>query len=210
MKLAFRASCSIRPLIIAGVLVFAFALDSFKARLDEVATTSQDVEEDLRDILNRQSGAMLHDHPVKGVGWNNFGIMNSRPGGDAYSEILEEWDRERGFTIYDENYYQNPLTESLYWLWLAETGYPGFISFVLFCAFSLWCAWRGAWPVRDTLLGMIGLALAAALAICYLHGMVERVLTQTKNLSQWLMLAGMAAGLELNRRSTALRKSRLK
>jgi hypothetical protein len=34
---------------------------------------------------------------------------------------------------------------------------------------------------------------AVALTICYLHGAVERILTQTKNLSQWLMLAGMVA-----------------
>jgi hypothetical protein len=32
--------------------------------------------------------------------------------------------------------------------------------------------------------------------------MVERILTQTKNLAHWLMLAGMLAGMEMNRRAS--------
>jgi len=177
---------------LGAVVVFLFAMDSFKARLNEVANSSQVVEEDLRDILNKQSAAMLKDHPWTGIGWNNFGIANSRGRGDKYSEILEEWDRDRGFTIYDENYYANPLTESLYWLWLSETGWLGFSTFVMFAAMTLWCAGKSAWRDRGTLFGAFALALFVALAICYLHGTVERILTQTKNLSQWLMLAGMA------------------
>jgi O-antigen ligase len=177
---------------LGAVVVFLFAMDSFKARLNEVANSSQVVEEDLRDILNKQSAAMLKDHPWNGIGWNNFGIANSRGRGDKYSEILEEWDRDRGFTIYDENYYANPLTESLYWLWLSETGWLGFSTFIMFAAMTLWCAGKSAWRDRGTLFGAFAFALFVALAICYLHGTVERILTQTKNLSQWLMLAGMA------------------
>jgi hypothetical protein len=44
------------------------------------------------------------------------------------------------------------------------------------------------------------LSLLIGLTICYSHGTVERVLTQTKNLSHWLMLAGMVAGMERLRR----------
>lgn len=192
---------------LGAALVFLFALDSFKARLNEVAASSETVEEDLRDILNKQSAAMLHDHPMTGVGWNNFGIANSRPRGDLYSEILEEWDRDRGFTIYDENYYANPLTESLYWLWLAETGWLGFGSFILFILMTLWWALRNAWAQRGTLMGAVAAGLLVALGICYLHGTVERILTQTKNLSQWLMLAGVVAGMEMNRRQMPASRS---
>ncbi|CAN5862623.1 hypothetical protein BH11VER1_BH11VER1_19920 [soil metagenome] len=184
-----------------AVVVWLFALNSFRARLEEVATSSQVVAEDLRDILNKQSAAMLHDHPLSGVGWNNFGVANSRGRGDEYSALLEAWDAERGFTIYDENYYANPLTESLYWLWLSETGYPGLAVFLLFCAATVWWAARVAWSQRGTLAGSVAAALALALLICYLHGTVERILTQTKNLSHWLMLAGMVSGMEMNRRA---------
>ncbi len=187
--------------VLASVLVFFFALNSFRARLNEVAESSQTIESDLRDILNMQSSAMLHDHPLLGIGWNNFGIANSRGRGDTYSEILELWDKDRGFTIYDENYYANPLTESLYWLWLSETGWLGFGAFILFEVATLWWALRNAIAQRGTLMGAVAAALFVGLAICYMHGTVERILTQTKNLSQWLMLAGMVAGMEMNRQA---------
>jgi O-antigen ligase len=197
-------SARVTCLTVAGVLgalaVSTFALDSMMARLNEVATTSETVEEDLRDIMNKQSAAMLRAHPLTGVGWNNFGVANSRPRGAEFSEILENWDKERGFTIYDENYYANPLTESLYWLWLAETGWLGFGSFVVFAAMTVWWALRNAWHRRGTLMGAVALSLLIGLTICYSHGTVERVLTQTKNLSHWLMLAGMVAGMERLRR----------
>ena len=186
---------------VSVLLAVLFAMDSFNARLNEVKQSSQETEFDLRDILNKQSAAMLRDHPLLGIGWTNFGIANSRGRGDIYSEILEEWDKERGFTIYDENYYANPLTESLYWLWLAETGWLGFGSFALFLLVSLWMAFRNAIFHRNTFMGAVAAALCVALLICYLHGSVERILTQTKNLSQWLMLAGMVAGMEMNRRA---------
>jgi O-antigen ligase len=185
---------------VGAFLVALFALDSFYARLNEVASSSETVEEDLRDILNKQSAAMLNDHPLLGIGWNHFGIANSRPRGDVYSQILEEWDKERGFTIYDENYYANPLTESLYWLWLAETGWLGFLTFALFAALTVWWALKNSWRRRGTLMGAVALALLVGLSICYGHGMVERILTQTKNLSHWLMLAGMVAGMERSRK----------
>lgn len=197
-------SARVTCLTVAGALgalaVSTFALDSMMARLNEVAKTSETVEEDLRDIMNKQSAAMLRAHPLTGVGWNNFGIANSRPRGAEFSEILEDWDKERGFTIYDENYHANPLTESLYWLWLAETGWLGFGSFIVFAAMTVWWALRNAWHRRGTLMGSVALSLMVGLTICYSHGTVERVLTQTKNLSHWLMLAGMVAGMERQRR----------
>lgn len=185
---------------IGAVVVSVFALDSFKARLNEVAESSEVVEEDLRDILNKQSASMLQKNPLLGIGWNNFGVANSRPRGDEFSQILEDWDKDRGFTIYDENYYANPLTESLYWLWLAETGWLGFGSFIAFATMTVWWALRNAWQRRGTLMGSVALSLLIGLTICYSHGTVERILTQTKNLSHWLMLVGLVAGMERMRR----------
>jgi O-antigen ligase len=189
--------------VCGAAVVGLFALDSFRARLSEVAQSSQVNELDLRDVLNLQSAAMLKDHPLLGIGWNNFGISNSRPEGNAYSQILEDWDKDRGYTIYDENYYANPLTESLYWLWLAETGWLGFASFLLFAIATSWWAVRNAFVQRGTLMGAVAAALAVGLLICYGHGTVERILTQTKNLSEWLMLSGMVAGMEMKRRAMA-------
>lgn len=186
--------------MLGAVMVVAFGLDSFKARLAEVSESSEENEMDLRDVLNKQSAAMLNDNPILGVGWNNFGVMNSRPEGAKYSGILEGWDEDRGFTIYDENYYANPLTESLYWLWLAETGWLGFLTFAMFLFASLTWALREMIARRGTLAGAFAAGLLVTLTICYGHGLVERILTQTKNFSQWMILTGMGAGLVKARR----------
>ncbi len=187
--------------VIGAVLVMAFAMDSINSRLQEVKAGKEKSAEDLRDILNRQSHAMLRDHPMLGVGWNNFGIANSRPHGSKYSEVLEEWDRERGFTIIDENYRANPLTESLYWLILAENGWTGWFCFLLFLAVTLWHGLRAVRHGGKSLSSYVAFGILIALLICYPHGLVERILTQTKNLSHWLMLVGMLAGMEMNRRA---------
>lgn len=185
--------------IFGALFISAFALNSLKARLDAVKDNSERNEYDLRDILNFQSRAMLASSSL-GVGWNCFGVANSRPYGAEVSAILEDWDASRGYTIYDENYWGNPLTESLYWLLLAETGYPGFIGFVLFEVATMVFAIRCARTYRGTLAGAFATGLVVAFGICYLHGTVERILTQTKNLAQWMIFCGMLAALEHQRR----------
>lgn len=132
--LAFLRGVSFKKLTITGIGALAamvagmLALDSLMARVHE--DSSRENEEDLRPVLNRQSKAMLHDSPV-GIGWNNFGVANSLPN-EKYVTILMDWDASRGFRIIDDNYEAGPLTESLYWLLLSETGYQGFISYVAF------------------------------------------------------------------------------
>ena len=185
-----------------AVMVMMFAMDSLNSRLKEVKASKEISAEDLRPVLNRQSKAMLKDYPLLGIGWNNFGIANSRPHGFKYSEVLEEWDRERGFTIIDENYWANPLTESLYWLILSENGWLGWTFFLLFEAATLWYGIRAVRHGGKSLMGYVAFGIVVALAICYPHGLVERILTQTKNLSHWLMLAGILSGMEMNRRAT--------
>jgi hypothetical protein len=173
--------------IAAGLL----ALDSLMSRIQE--TSSGDHDEDLRGVLNRQSKAMLQDSPI-GVGWNNFGIANSLPN-ENYAGILMDWDESRGFRIYDENYYACPLTESLYWLLLSETGYPGFLSYAAFLALTLWWGGRALIRYWGTPVGYFAGGILVALLLTYLHGSVERVLSQTKNLSAWLIFIGFLARL---------------
>ena len=181
--------------VAGAALVAAFAMDALKHRLEEVKLGLEKSEVELRDVLNEQSRAMRDDNPLLGLGWNNFGIANSRPQGADYSGILEDWDASRGFRIVEENYLANPLTESLYWLLMAENGWTGWALFLLFQGITLVTALR-AWR-RDPggLAGYAAFAILTALTLCYLHGNVERILTQVKNLSHWLLLAGLAAGM---------------
>jgi hypothetical protein len=181
----------------AALLAGMLALDSLMARMDEVK--SRDETEDLRDILNKQSRAMLKDHPL-GIGWNNWGVANSLPV-PQYAQIIMDWDEERGFRIIDENYYANPLTESLYWLLLSENGIQGFALYVLFTLTTVLWMVRASLKFWKSPTGMFTGCLLIVLGITYCHGLVERVLTQTKNLSFWMILCGILARIETCRRA---------
>ena len=180
--------------VLGACFALLFAMDGLNSRLDSMANSESASEFDLRDILNMQSHAMLKDSPI-GIGWNNFGVMNSRPVGAKYSAILEDWDESRGFAIVDENYYGNPLTESLYWLILSETGYPGMIGFVLFISSTLYVASVTWWRHPKQFVGIMAGGFLVTFVLCYAHGKVERIVVQPKNLSQWLTSCGIAGAL---------------
>ncbi|WP_353565409.1 O-antigen ligase family protein [Haloferula sargassicola] len=181
---------------VGGVLVLAMAADTFMERMDEDSTP----ENDLRFALNNQSKAMLHDHPLTGIGWNNYGLANSRPRGLEYSRVLERWEENRGRRIYPEMFRKNPLTESLYWLMLAENGVLGFGAFMLFVGVTMLFGTRATFAFWKTPLGLVLMAVTISLGITYLHGQVERVLTQTKNLTTWIIFCALVSRAEWWRR----------
>jgi hypothetical protein len=188
---------------LGGTVVLAMAADTFMERMGE----DDSPKNDLRFALNQQSAAMCRDHPLTGIGWNNFGLANSRPQGMKYSAILERWEQNRGSAIYAKNFMANPLTESLYWLFLAETGILGFSTFLIFALITLWHGSRATLHFWRTPLGLFFFGVTVALAITYFHGQVERVLTQTKNLTTWIMFCAILARGEWWRRRD---KTRLK
>ncbi|MEO8616367.1 MAG: O-antigen ligase family protein [Luteolibacter sp.] len=181
---------------LGGVIVMAKAADTFMERMGEDSSPKND----LRYALNKQAAAMHDDHPLVGIGWNNYGLANSRPQGLKYSQVLEHWEEDRGRAIYPEMYMANPLTESLYWLILAENGTLGLVSFLLFALVTLWHGLRSTVEFWKTSLGLFFFAVTMALAISYFHGQVERVLTQMKNLCTWIMLCAILSRAEWWRR----------
>ena len=183
-----------------AVFMFSAAADTIIHRF----TTSGDNDpmHNLRLILNDMSSEMVSDHPM-GVGWNNYAIANSRPV-PTYSQMLEDWSRNRGHHVNEENYTSNPLTESLYWCILAETGYLGLVTYLLFAAATFWWCWRNIPKQRHSLLGFFLFGLGVALAFNYAHSHLERILTQTKNLSMWLIYLGLIAKVESMRRERTL------
>lgn len=148
-----------------------------------------------REVMNLASAAMLHDSWV-GIGWNNFALTINAP--FEYGEVINDWERERGHRV-DESYAKG-VVESHYWLLLAENGYPGLGSYLLFIGVTGWWVLRGIRAERGTLGAAFLAGLAVALVLIYLHSSLERVLTQTKNLSTWLILLGVATRLDFNRR----------
>jgi O-Antigen ligase len=187
---------------LGGVVVMAIAADTFMARMGDDSSPKND----LRWALNKQSAAMHDDHPLTGIGWNTFGLVNSRPLGMKYSAILEQWEHNRGQTIYAKNFMANPLTESLYWLFLAENGTLGFATFLLFAAITLWHGMRSTVHFWKSPIGLLLFGMTVALAVTYFHMQVERVLTQTKNLTTWLMFCAILSRAEWWRRQEKARK----
>ena len=188
---------------VCGAIVLAISADTFMAR----SGGDESPKNDLRFALNQQALAMNRDHRLFGIGWNNYGLANSRPLGTKYSRVMERWEQNRGRKIYPENFMANPLTESLFWLILAENGTLGFASFLLFAFVTLWHGFRATVVLWRTPLGLFFYGVTVALAISYFHGQVERVLTQTKNLTTWIMMAAIVSrGIWWSRQEKARRK----
>lgn len=190
------SSIVVGAILTVGALMMA--ADTLHTRFTE--SGDSDPENDLRKVMVDQSRAMYESSPWIGIGWNNFGLANSRPYGTEFSEILEDWQRNRGNTIYIENYERNPLTESFYWLHLAETGMLGFFCIVLFLATTYWFSLRTTLAFRKSPMGLMLFGLLVTLSLAYFHGIYERILVQTKNLSTWIMLCAMLSRFEWWRR----------
>ena len=148
-----------------------------------------------RDVMNLASAAMLKASPV-GLGWNNFALTINAP--FPYGEVINDWERDRGHKVDDD--YAKGVVESHYWLLLAETGYGGFVTYMIVITLTGWWAVRGAWARRGTLAGVFLSAVAIAFFLTYAHSQLERVLTQTKNLAMWMLLVGCVARLEAQRK----------
>jgi hypothetical protein len=191
---------------LGGAVVLAVAADTLMSRMGG----DDSPKNDLRYALNLQAAAMNRDHPFVGIGWNNFGLANSRPLGMKYSKILEHWEENRGQRIYAKNFMANPLTESLYWLILAENGKLGFLAFMFFMLSTLWYGMRSTLYFWKTPLGLVLYGITIALLVTYFHMQVERVLVQTKNLTTWMMFCALVSRAEWWRRSQKARQRELR
>jgi hypothetical protein len=144
-----------------------------------------------RTVMNLGAKEMLH-HSVLGIGWNNFALGINHP--YPYGDVIDDAERDHGHKV-DEDYAKG-VVESHYWLLLAETGYPGLWTYLLFIGVTSWWCFRGMWYWRGTLSGVFFGGLFAAMVLTYVHSNFERSLTQTKNMSMWLILLGVVARMK--------------
>jgi hypothetical protein len=184
----------------AGTLAVLLAANTIIARFHD---EGNEASGETRVVMNLASKAMLHDSAV-GIGWNNFAIAINHP--FPYGDVIDDRERERGSSV-DEDYAKG-VVESHYWLLLAETGYAGLATYLLFIGTTTWWCVRGVrhWKRRFPA-AFLGGVLAAMLLV-YLHSNLERVLTQTKNLSAWLILLGAVARIETWRRAARRAQAR--
>jgi hypothetical protein len=149
-----------------------------------------------RKLLNRASSNMAADYPL-GVGWNNFGIMINQP--YPYGRIIDAWERADANVTVDETH-QKGIVESLYYLLLAETGWQGLISYLLFITMFLWWNLRSLLHFRGHFLGAFSIGILMGFSCNYAQSTLERVLTQPRNMALWMLLLAATARIEMWRR----------
>src|ERR1043165_9072006 len=184
-----------------AVIGLTFTMDTLKERF--FGDHQYNVEsEKTREMLNEASRAMVHDHPF-GVGWNNYGRMINEP--YHYGRNIDAYNRSVGNTV-DPNY-QKGISESLYYLILAENGYLSLVVFIAFYSLILVMNLRAAWTFRYDFIGGFSIGMFAGCAMIYLQSLLERVLTQPRNMELWFLLLGAAGRIEMwRRKEIALRK----
>lgn len=152
--------------------------------------------------LNKASAAMLKDKPL-GVGWNLYAKVINPP--YHYGDVIDEW-----FIMHKEQPDHGPkgISESLYWLLLAETGYEGFLSFIAVIAVFLWWNFRGIFFYKRKFLACVSAGIFMGCGVNYLQSLLERVLTQPRNMMLWMILLAATARIEVWRREARKQKRR--
>ena len=191
-KVTLRKVTFILSLACIGGLGLAFTWDTISARFGEDRNKESS---ELRVLLVNASKEMLADSAI-GQGWNNYALVINKPW--RYGDGIDQWTIDRGYTVDPDE--AKPQPESHYWLLLAENGYPGFFTYMLFLAVTTWWGFRGIIATWGTIWSTFLFGLTLALAIQYYHSQLERVLTQTKNLYMWLILLAFIARIEVWRK----------
>ena len=199
-KLTLKRSLVIGTAIVGGSFFILMSLDSILGRF--VGSPDYEKRNNLRVVLEEVSREMLKNHP-RGVGLNNYNVVNSRPY-RQYSQMLEQWNERRGYHFPEEYYEQNPNTENLYWMFLAETGYLGLAGLVIFFAYSLYVCMRNYHYYRDTRQGAFILGMIVTLLLFYAHSDLERVFTQTINMMAFVISISLVARYDAARRAERL------
>ncbi len=181
-----------RRLAVAGALAavavvgLAFTLDSIVARFND---NFNDESSKTRVHLNIASKRMLKDYSL-GVGWNNYGVMINRP--YPYGQHIDDYEEKVMGHVLDKKAIKG-ISESIYWLVAAETGYLGFVSFIAFLGIYLWWALRNTWFFRKQFLGAMSMGIAMGFILNYAQSVLERVLFQPRNMMIWFILLAIVA-----------------
>jgi len=132
-----------------------------------------------RIVLAKGALAIIQDHPLSGVGLNNYTFF--MPQYDRAS--FEAW---RGPAV----------VHNVFLLIFAETGLIGLVAFLWFLASLLIQAWRLVSRALNDTLWMTGVGILSAYIVLTLHNMVDYGLLASLQLfTQFWLLAGITAGL---------------
>jgi hypothetical protein len=151
--------------------------------IDRFLTAPKESAE-VRDSFNI-SAAMMGKDFLFGVGLNNFSHMigNSEYGDTGLD--LSGGGRDDG------------VAHHIYWLTIAELGYPGFVAFLAMIVGVQWACFRLAWRSRESLFKVFAVGCFAALCTLHSQGFLEWILRQT---NVWFMFCALAGSLAAVRR----------
>lgn len=177
---------------LCGALGLAVVADSIISRFND---KGNDASGKTRELMNAAAIHMLRDHP-EGIGWNNYAHTINQP--FPYGDVIDEYERDRGRKVDPD--YAKGVVESHYWLLLSETGFQGYTSFMLMITVFLYWNIRGYFAYRGTMLSCVSLGAGMGCFTNYLQSLLERVLTQQRNMMLWLIVLGLTAAVESFRR----------
>ncbi len=182
-------------MFVIGSAGLAYSMKTIVGRFhDKVNEQSKNV----RNMLNASSRHMLSDYPIFGTGWNTYGLMINPP--YPYGDNFDEDARSQGLKEYRDSDYGKPISESWYYLIMAETGTMGILTLITFLLVTLFWSFRTVLRCRGTFRAAVAMGLFAGMGCNYLQSNYERVLTQPKNMVAWMICLGLVARLEWWRR----------
>lgn len=162
-------------LLISGTIGLLFAEEIGNRIEENFATDHFETEVEARVQLNDVALAMIADHPLAGVGLNNF------------ETVEPEYDR------YGLLFAGNPV-HNIYLLVAAETGVLGLIGFLATLGAVALSAVRAA-RARDRALRAIGAGIAASLLFFLVEELLSFALRQEMPLALFWILAGVAVAI---------------
>lgn len=186
-----------RLLVIAGLaaIVSVGVAVSLQTIINRFNDSYNKDSSETRRMLNIASREMLSDYPL-GVGWNNFAVMINPP--YPYGSLIDQYFKDHNeFKEVDTS---KGIVESHYYLLLSETGYQGYISYIILIAYFLFLNLRSAIFFRNHFLGVVSIGIGIGCSCNYLQSMLERVLVQNRNLMLWLLLLALTARIDTWRR----------
>ncbi|CAA6678249.1 MULTISPECIES: O-antigen ligase [unclassified Lentimonas] len=186
-RISIRRILTVGAMALGGTFVLAMTAETIIARFND---EGNEASGETRDVMNLASLAMVNDKPL-GVGWNNFAKAINHP--YPYGDVIDDWNRDRGQKV--DNDYAKGVVESHYWLLKAETGWQGYVTYMLFIIVVTGRTIPLILMRRGSLEAAIAVGILVGFGITYVHSSLERVLTQTKNLALWMTYIGLLGAL---------------
>lgn len=182
-----RIISRLAPIAIIGLLGFAVLLPRI---IDRFIYAPESSKED-RVIYAQSACNMIADHPVLGVGLNNWGLKINPP----YEYNVRDLSKVK---FSDDEPYRDGVVETVYLLVAAECGLVGLFILLLLFGFYLISAFRLTRRLAGTQWFFIAAGATGGLVGCYLQSILEWSLKQQVDYIGLFIVFSLISYLNLN------------